>query len=526
MKFKLPNFSFNYLTTAFTRLIDGLTLILFAKNPLKATWTYTTRRLGDVDSDPSDMDVGNVSVGVAEDLLMEPHNSLVFIKPKTVEDGNDLILRDDELGTNMLNNSSKRNHPAPSKNSSRKRRNKSKRSKSAQEAFVQPQTATKKTRSEKEASPISEYEARSEELTQKCRAHVSLNNDVESTSARSPNSRKKAHAQKSWLNHLTGASHPKHPVDHVVPIPKLTSTQSPSKHASGKAYEQQKNLQSMAKETPASDEWSSPIQPRGLPNIGNTCWVNSAVQLLQPVVKFAHRDPLCAISDPVLTLLYLGGRGDDYVKVRFSFFLAADNYIHTIGHLRSLFTAKPRIYIFEGCRLGEQNDASVVTLDFITVTNLCEGQTPFQTWESGFPSFCKECGEQSYLKPNILSEPMFVALRIQKLPTDFPNPWSKKSLSFELVRDGITAVRYSCINVCCTMLVHTFNKLILCDNVNCSYELIGFIQHYGSENGGHYVTCIKSEHVWYECSDQYIYSSSEILRASSRIGMMLYKKRS
>ncbi|RUS29889.1 hypothetical protein BC938DRAFT_480100, partial [Jimgerdemannia flammicorona] len=171
-------------------------------------------------------------------------------------------------------------------------------------------------------------------------------------------------------------------VNHTIPTPAsqqyfdIPSSQAPhSTHTSGTEYEQREippSLVEYVNGLPTSDRWSNAShqfpgsigklglrnqpqaqilekstkverKPLGLRNLGNTCWVNSAVQLLQPLVKLAYPDHVQAsIGDPVLKLLYSGGRGVGYETF-----------------LRSLLNERPKIDIFEDCQLGEQNDASV-----------------------------------------------------------------------------------------------------------------------------------------------------------------------
>ena len=59
---------------------------------------------------------------------------------------------------------------------------------------------------------------------------------------------------------------------------------------------------------------------------------------------------------------------------------------------------------------------------------------------------------------------------------------------------------------------------------NCNYNIIGFIIQIGNLNGGHYISCIKRNNIWYLCNDDNISTIDDISLLIKKSYILLFSR--
>lgn len=235
---------------------------------------------------------------------------------------------------------------------------------------------------------------------------------------------------------------------------------------------------------------------QGLPNIGNSCYLNSAIQVLK-----------CC---PLLSrILHLPGYQSQNFMARF------------LGPVIDGLVNNPRLVLQQlvqkrKVQAGAQEDsheAILEILDSIQPSKDVFGEEVYNLFQDVFKVGVKytiDCPDCKYHSTTVQYDTFLYADYAEKLSTSMNEYFKDVTIPCENCK-GDNAVRR-------TILKHLPKNLFIClkryHNLGSSmsmpleikigrnaFDLTGYVIHYGSLFGGHYVAEVKKDNQWYLCND-------------------------
>lgn len=267
---------------------------------------------------------------------------------------------------------------------------------------------------------------------------------------------------------------------------------------------------------------------KGIPNLGNTCYINSILQCLR-------------YSKNLVYLIKNHATESDSVLIRsFVELLFAEA---PIQHLYNLIKELGKTQEFKIMKQCDAHELCIYLMDKM-FTELKQYKNPFEGQLKSTIT-CQTCQHKSITKYPFVTISVQIPLQkygmvfsIEELVEDF---CEEESIDDFIQCDGCNTKRKSCkkldIHPSNSIIIHLkrfqglnknhsmveLNEEITINNQ--SYRLYGICNHSGSLMGGHYTAaCMKRDGTWNLCNDNEVKNISSIPKQSDRPYILFYSK--
>ena len=302
-----------------------------------------------------------------------------------------------------------------------------------------------------------------------------------------------------------------------------------------------KDAREQNKETSTHQNISAPKgKPGGISNVGNTCYLNSALQALAAFYPemFKGKSSLATTGEKIVNKINTGQTVTQQEAKAFFEALKQSGWKGKQGYQED--TQEALLHIMNALNFPKATQVSQLTRVDTGATKQGRSSDPFRTLEMPIASPGQAVPTTKSMQ-DIVDE-HFRAEEIDGYKWDGVTTKIKKALRI-LDNDKLTnnilpilVKRYSFdpttgkpakIN---TALQDTGSIVLrkghlLGGKQDVPYELVGILEQSGSMGGGHYVAHVKRGEKWYLADDSYVSPSKEIQKAAGRGYVLFYRKK-